>query len=77
VNGFVSELDDKLRAAHYDGAHYELVDLYESAAMQAFDRQEVDRACFYLTHSYIFALETRHPSCRKIHSILVKHDREE
>jgi hypothetical protein len=73
----VSDLDEKLCAAHYAGAFYELVDLYRSAAKQAFEQHEIDRACFYLTHSYIFALETRHPDCREIHSILVKHGREE
>jgi hypothetical protein len=71
------EIDDKLLAAHIAGDRTLLVDLYRKAAEMSFEAQNIDKACFYLTHSYVFALETRHPDCREIHSVLVSYGREE
>ena len=70
-------IDDELLAAHLSGDHNQLVELYRDAANLSFENQDIDRACFYLTHSYVFALETRHPDCREIHSMLVSYGREE
>ena len=70
-------IDDKLLAAHMSGDHSGLVELYRDAANLSFADKDIDRACFYLTHSYVFALETRHPDCREIHSLLVSYGREE
>jgi len=38
---------------------------------------DIDAACFYATHAYVFALECDHPSRSDIHAFLVKHGREE
>ncbi|MDU8942277.1 hypothetical protein [Ovoidimarina sediminis] len=48
------EIEAGLLAAHGAGDGTALVGLYTEAAEAAGD---VDRACFFLTHAYIFALE--------------------
>ena len=47
-------LDDRLAAAHAAGDASELIAIYVEAADAAPD---VDTACFFLTHAYVFALE--------------------
>ena len=47
-------LEDRLRAAHERGMGAALVDVYLEAAEAAGD---VDSACFFLTHAYVFVLE--------------------
>ncbi len=47
-------LQDRLLAAHASGDRAALVTLYTEAADQAAD---IDAACFFLTHAYVFALE--------------------
>ncbi|EET48147.1 hypothetical protein [Thalassobium sp. R2A62] len=54
----MNELDTRLLAAHAQGDQWALVALYTQAADQAAD---IDAACFYLTHAYVFALELNHP----------------
>lgn len=52
------DLDAKLIAAHAKGDLAALVTLYTLAA----DSAQIDQAKrFYLTHAYVFALETDHP----------------
>ncbi len=65
-------LDAQLLAAHAAGDHWGLVDLYAQAADQAND---VDAACFYLTHAYIFALEQNHPACNALYQRLLAEGR--
>ncbi len=65
-------LDAQLLAAHAAGDHWGLVDLYAQAADQAND---VDAACFYLTHAYIFALEQNHPAQNDLHARLLHEGR--
>lgn len=50
----MTTLQDRLLAAHDCDDRAALVALYAEAADQA---RDVDAACFYLTHAYIFALE--------------------
>lgn len=57
--------------AHDTGA---LVRLYTQAADQAAD---VDAACFYLTHAYVFALDTGADEASALHARLVAHGRDE
>lgn len=70
----MNDLDQRLLAAHDAGDHLALVGLYTQAADAADD---LDAACFYLTHAYIFALEQNHPDQRALHARLKTHGREE
>lgn len=47
-------LEDRLAAAHEAGDLPALVAVYTDAADRAAD---MDAACFFLTHAYVFALE--------------------
>jgi hypothetical protein len=66
--------DQDLLNAHAAGDTVRLCVLYHQAALASDD---IDAACFYATHAYVFALECDHPSRSKIHAFLVKHGREE
>lgn len=68
----MSDLNAQLIAAHAARDHPALVTLYTQAADQAGD---IDTACFFLTHAYIFALELRHPDTEHLHARLAVHDR--
>ncbi|QBF31461.1 hypothetical protein [Thalassococcus sp. S3] len=69
----MTDLDGRLLAAHLANDVYLLADLYQEAAEQAAD---VDAACFYLTHAYVFALEAAHPARPVILKQLQTHGRE-
>jgi hypothetical protein len=55
----MTSLQDRLLAAHARDDRTALVGLYTEAADMA---ANVDAACFYLTHAYIFALEKGDPA---------------
>lgn len=63
----MSELDDLLLAAHTAADNPALVSLYEQAADMA---RGQDAESFYLTHAYVFALETGHPHAPALHQRL-------
>lgn len=65
-------LDAELLKAHAAGDGATLVRLYTQAADQAAD---IDAACFYLTHAYVFALELGLPQAHSLNARLVAHDR--
>lgn len=67
-------LDQDLLKAHEEGDTSRLCVLYHQAALACDD---LDAACFYATHAYVFALECDHPLRPTIHAFLVKHNREE
>ena len=69
----MSDLDARLIAAHEAGDKPALVTLYTEAADVAND---VDAACFYLTHAYVFALDAGHPAVATLHARLVAQGRE-
>lgn len=54
----MTPLQDRLLAAHARNDRLTLVTLYTQAADTAPD---VDTACFFLTHAYIYALEAGNP----------------
>ncbi|AKS46463.1 hypothetical protein SAMN05444287_1579 [Octadecabacter temperatus] len=68
----MSTLDHKLLNAHARGNKPALVRLYAQAADEALD---LDAACFYLTHAYIFALELGHDDTPSLHARLAEHGR--
>ncbi|MEL6596317.1 MAG: hypothetical protein AAFQ47_10295 [Pseudomonadota bacterium] len=66
-------LDEALLEAHEAGDKAALIRLYTQAADEAGD---VDAACFYLTHAYVFALESRAPEAAGLQARLADHGRE-
>ena len=69
----MNDLDTRMIAAHDSGDHSALIRLYTQAADEAND---LDAACFYLTHAYIFALEAGSDQAPVLHARLVRHGRE-
>ena len=68
----MSDLNDRLLAAHAADDRWALVALYTQAADQA---NTVDAACFFLTQAYIFGLEMAHPNVPVLHARLLKEGR--
>ena len=66
-------LDAQLLVAHDMNDIAALVDLYTKAADQSDD---VDAACFYLTHAYVFALELGSHKAVILRERLITHGRE-
>ena len=69
----MSDLDAQLIAAHEEEDSDALITLYSLAGAQAAD---IDTACFYLTHAYIFALELGDARATALRAQLVAHGRE-
>jgi hypothetical protein len=68
----MTTLQDRLLAAHAADDRSALVPLYTKAADQA---DTTDAACFFLTHAYIFALETADPTADALYARLKAHGR--
>ena len=66
-------LESDLLKAHDQGDGAALVALYARAAQMAKADQDIDRAGFYLTHAWIFALECGHPKANAIRDELRQH----
>ncbi|WP_300531501.1 hypothetical protein [uncultured Mameliella sp.] len=66
-------LDDMLLAAHEADDRPALVGLYAQAAETVND---MDAACFYLTHAYVFALELGDRRATALHARLKAEGRE-
>jgi hypothetical protein len=69
-----ADLDKRLLTAHAADDRHALVELYAEAAGMA---NAPDAAGFYLTHAYIFALDTGHPETGALHARLKAEGREE
>lgn len=70
-------LDAALLNAHARDDLVALVSLYTEAADQAQARGDRDAMCFFLTHAYVFALETGAPVADDLHARLKAEGREE
>lgn len=70
-------LDAALLAAHERHDGEALVRLYSDAGMLAETGGDIDAACFYYTHAYVFALETGIAAARELCVKLAIHGREE
>ena len=68
----MSDLNTRLLAAHAADDKVVLVALYTQAADEAGD---IDAACFYLTHAYIYALELGLADAAPLHARLHRHGR--
>lgn len=71
------DLDAQLIAAHESGDLPALVALYSKAAQEAEAAGDVDAACFFLTHAYVFALEAGDARSEALHQRLKAYGREE
>jgi len=69
----VTRLDDAIAAAHAANDHRALARLYARAAESLDD---LDAACFFITHAYVFALEAGAPEAGPLHARLVAEGRE-
>ncbi|SEK47043.1 hypothetical protein SAMN05443999_101488 [Roseovarius azorensis] len=69
----MNDLDTAMIRAHEMGDRAALIALYAQAAGGA---QDLDAACFYLTHAYVFALEAGALEAKTLHARLVAHGRE-
>ncbi|SPH21531.1 hypothetical protein ASD8599_02283 [Ascidiaceihabitans donghaensis] len=69
----MTDLNAAMLAAHTASDQNALVALYTQAADQAVD---LDAACFFLTHAYVFALELGHTQAEALRLRLVAEGRE-
>ncbi len=70
----MNDLQARLLGCHERGDHRALVGLYREAADGA---DNAEAAGFFLTHAYIFALETNHPDAPALRARLVAMGRED
>ncbi|MEM6547580.1 MAG: hypothetical protein AAF713_07515 [Pseudomonadota bacterium] len=70
-------LDRALLAAHADADGLTLAALYADASDLSEAAGDIDAAAFYMTHAYVFALETGHPMADAFHARLLALGREE
>ena len=68
-------LDLALLDAHERGNLSELIRLYTAAGDAAEQDNDVDAACFYLTHAFVFALESGAPEADPLNKRLSDHGR--
>ncbi|MDA3856714.1 MAG: hypothetical protein PF480_00370 [Roseovarius sp.] len=69
----MSDLHARMIAAHETHDQAALIGLYTQAANSAND---LDAACFFLTHAYVFALEAGAREAQSLHARLVAHGRD-
>lgn len=70
-------LNANMLHAHEQNDCTRLLALYTQAANQQEAAGETDAACFYLTHAYVFALESGDAQVTELHQRLKKYGREE
>ena len=70
----MSALEQRLLAAHAGDDKRALVRCYTEASRQA---SEEDERSFFLTHAYVYALETDHPDAQELLQALRDLGREE
>jgi len=70
-------LDQQLLKAHADSDHAALVTLYTQAANECEQTGDIDAACFYRTHAYVFALRERMNEASELRARLASYKREE
>jgi hypothetical protein len=76
-SGELARLQVALLQAHEGEDPGLLVGLYRQAGEVKERGGEIDAACFYYTHAYVYALETGHPDCLWLNAKLVRYGRDE
>jgi len=74
---FTPSLNQQLLDAHEQNDNPALVLLYTKAAGECEQSGNIDAACFYLTHAYVFALQEGMIEANDLRQRLVKYGREE
>ena len=69
------DLDRLLLKAHDRNDHAALIRYYTMAANEREAAQDIDAACFYLTHAFVFALESGAPEADALNARLASHGR--
>jgi hypothetical protein len=69
-------LEAALLAAHDRDDHVALVSLYRDAGALKELAGDIDAACFYYTHAYVFALEAGDPASADLLGKLVQYGRD-
>lgn len=72
----LAALESALLAAHARDDHDGLVALYQRAGEVKQGVGDIDAACFYFTHAYVYALETGNPAANLLRSLLAGYGRE-
>ncbi len=70
-----TDLDRLLLEAHDRNDHDALVRYYTMAADEREAAQDIDAACFYLTHAFVFALESGAPEAESLNARLAVYGR--
>ena len=70
-------LNEKLLKAHEDENLTDLVELYTKAGNISEKAGDIDAACFYFTHAYVFALDAGLEQASDLHWRLFQYDRVE
>ncbi|WP_027256212.1 hypothetical protein [Leisingera aquimarina] len=70
-----ADLDRALLKAHEDKDSVALVRLYTLAGDRAEEAGNIDAACFYLTHAFVFALEGGLPEAKELNRRLAERGR--
>ncbi len=70
-------LDQQLLVAHEQNDNPALISLYTEAADESEQSGNIDAACFYLTHAYVFALQEGVVEAKSLRERLIKYGREE
>lgn len=73
----MNALDAALLEAHNQNDITALIELYAQAADEAETSADIDAACFFLTHAYVFALEAGSDLAKTLHTRLKSYGREE
>jgi hypothetical protein len=71
------QLEQELLSAHARDDRRALIGLYAQAANIREEVQDIDAACFYLTHAYVFALDVGANEALELHARLKARGREE
>ena len=69
-------LDRDLLAAHAADDAGSLVLLYRQAGAAREQAGDIDAACFFYTHAYVFALESGHAAASELLDVLVRYGRD-
>ena len=76
ANEKLEALEAALLDAHEHGDHHALVTLYKEAGTLKEQAGDIDAACFYYTHAYVYALETGDAASQDLLGKLVSHGRD-
>ncbi|MBO9411336.1 MULTISPECIES: hypothetical protein [unclassified Ruegeria] len=70
-----TDLDRLLLEAHDRNDHDALIRYYTLAADEREAVQDIDATCFYLTHAFVFALESGAPEAKTLNARLTAYGR--